>query len=319
MSLLVLGGAGFISSYFIAKALKSNIFEKVIVYDHDIKNNTLSIPLFKDLLKENNLILIEGNVLNSTKLFETIRKFEVDQMVHTISLLTKASQEDPMSALDLNIKSLIIALEAARIFDFKKIIYTSSQAVYGYTEEKIIDEEYPKNPNTMYAITKFCGELIGLNYKEEHGINFICLRFPLVYGYGRRRGYGIIEELIEKPLLGEVPIVQGNQKFEPLYVKDAAKSILLSLISSKIRHNIFNIGSVEMLTYEEMINIIRRVIPGASVKIVEIKDNIRTKAYCTRGPLNFKKAQEELGYYPEYNFEKGIKDYLEIRSICSHS
>jgi nucleoside-diphosphate-sugar epimerase len=145
------------------------------------------------------------------------------------------------------------------------------------------------------------------------------LRFPLVYGYGRRSGYGIIEELIEKPLKGEVPVVQGNQKFEPLYVKDAAKSILLSLISNKIKHNTFNIGSGEMLTYIEMVEIIRRIIPNASIKITEIKNNIRAKAYCTRGPLNFRRAQDELGYYPEYNFERGVKDYLKIRSICTYS
>jgi nucleoside-diphosphate-sugar epimerase len=316
MSLLVLGGAGFIPSYFVAEAVKSNRFDKIVVYDNDIKNNTLNIPIFNEIIKDNRLLLVKGDALNAIKLFEIIRKFKIKNVVHAISLLTAASEEDPIGALDVNVKSLILTMEAARIFDFEKIIYISSQAVYGYTEEKTIDEEYPKNPNTIYAITKFCSELIGIHYKEEYNLNFIALRFPLVYGYGRRRGYGIIEDLIEKPLVGETPVVPCDQKFEPLYVKDAAKAILLSLMSYRRKHNIYNIGSGEMLSYKEMIKIIQEIIPNASIKILGTKDSIRAKAYCTRGLLNLKKAKEELNYLPEYDFRKGIKDYLEIRSTC---
>jgi UDP-glucose 4-epimerase len=293
LAILVTGAAGFIGSYFLSKALREG--EDVVAYDINPPNPRLVGSV-------DGLTVVRGNVLDLRGISRTIEDYGIKEVVHLASLLTSPSQKDPMKAIDVNIKGTLSVLEASRLFGIDRIVFASSQAVYGHTSEQPIDEEHPKNPCTIYGISKLASELLGMNYNELYGMSFIALRFPLVYGMGKARGFNIIEQLIES---GSAT-VRGDQKYEPLYVKDAAKALFLALRARGIKHHIFNIGSGQMLSLWEMVEIIKKFVPTASIKIEAGRD----PSYCTRGPLNCERARRELSFEPMYDFEKGVEDYF---------
>jgi UDP-glucose 4-epimerase len=300
MTVLVTGGTGFIGSYLLRRLAKNG--ERVIAYDLAPQTKTI-----RDIL--NMVTVVKGDIQDIRYLLQVLKEHDVDTIIHTAALLIAESQKNPSMAIRINMEGIINILEVARLTDSRKIVFTSSQAVYGVTEEIPIDENYPKNPNTVYGITKLASELFGLNYHENYGLDFVALRFPLVYGFGRVRGFGIINELIEKPFVGLPAEIShgGSQKYEPLYVKDAVNALYLAMHARNLKNRIFNIGSQEMLYLREIADIVKKFIPSAVFKIGS-GYNI---AYCTRGPLSIEKARRELGYKPQYKIDSGIQDYIE--------
>jgi len=293
LAILVTGAAGFIGSYFLNEALGKG--EDVVAYDINPPDPRLVGPI-------NKLTVVRGDILNLKEISRTIKDYGIKEIVHLASLLTSPSQKDPMKAIDVNIKGTLSVLEASRLSGIDRIVFASSQAVYGHTAEQPIDEDHPKNPCTIYGISKLASELLGMNYNELYGMRFIALRFPLVYGVGKTRGFNVIEQLIES---GSAT-VRGDQKYEPLYVKDAARALFLALRAQGIKHHVFNIGSGQMLSLWEMVGIIKKFVPIASIKIEAGRD----LSYCTRGPLNCERARRELLFEPVYDFERGVEDYL---------
>jgi UDP-glucose 4-epimerase len=303
MSVMVTGGTGFVGGHVLRELLGQG--RDLIAFDY--LPNVESVEDIADQIE-----IVKGDVRDLAEIIDVVKKYGVKYVVHTASLLTVDSQKKPFAALGINVEGTVNILEAARLMDLAQVVYMSSTAVYGYTEEgKVVDEEYPQKPNTVYGATKLLCEHYGLNYNREFGLGFIALRFPIIYGpWQSSRGFSSFKEIIEKPLLGEparVPI-GGDQKYEGVYVKDVARAIVSACFAREPKHRIFNIGTGEMHTLHELADIVRKIIPDAVFEIgpgFDIAEPIR-------GPLNIKKAKEELGYKPRFALEEGVKNYIEV-------
>lgn len=301
MSILVTGGTGYIASYLLRALVERG--EEVIAYD--VAPETASI---QDIAQK--CVVIRGDVRNLVHVLHVMKEYRVNSVVHTAALLTTASQENPLSALQVNVEGSLNLFEAARLMDAERFVFTSSQAVFGETEARPIEEDYPKNPNTIYGVTKLTCEHFGINYANTYGLNFVALRFPVLYGPGRVRGMGTFATLVENPLRNQAARIErgGDQKYEPLYAKDAARSLMLALYAKNLQHRIFNIGTEEFVTLQDVSREVRKFVPNAQI---DIRGGLDT-AYASRGPMKIDRARQELGYEPEYDLEKGIEDYVRI-------
>jgi len=302
MAVLVTGGTGFIGGHVVRGLVQQG--HRVVALD--------SVPdteWLKDIIDR--ITIVRGEVQDLATVIGTIKKFEITHIVHTASLLTVASQERPMTALNVNVVGTVNILEASRIMDVAQISYASSTAVYGDTEEgEIVDEDHPLRPVTIYGATKLLCEHYGLNYSKDHGMGFIALRFPIVYGPGqRRRGFSSVKEVVETPLLGmpaKVP-VGGDQKYDTVYVKDVADAMISACFTGKTVHRAFNIGFGATHSLKDVANIVGKIVPGA---VFEIGSGLDI-AEPVRGPLDITRARKELGYDPKFDLEKGVRDYIQ--------
>jgi len=302
MKVLVTGGTGFIGGHIIRELLTKG--HQAVAFDSSPSSGSL-----KDV--EQRIDIVRGEVQDLPTIVTIIKKFDVTHIVHTASIMTKESQENPLTALNVNVLGTVNMLEAARIMDLRKVTLMSSTAVYGITDEgKLIDEEYPQRPITIYGATKLLCEHYGVNYSKDYGMSFAALRFPIVYGPGQSyRGFSSFKEIIEKPIRGipaEVPY-GGDHKYDGIYVKDVARAIALATDITNTPHCTFNIGTGVLHTLKDLARVVKEFVPNAIIKIGPGFDTREP----IKGPLNITRAREEIGFQPTFDLESGVRDYIE--------
>ncbi len=128
-------------------------------------------------------------------------KRNIDIVYHKAAQVdVQKSIENPIFDGNVNILGTINILEACKATNAKKIIYSSSAAVYGDPKYLGIDEEHPINPISYYGISKYTPENYMRMYNELYNIDYTILRYSNVYGIGQEsKGEGgIIDIFIKK-------------------------------------------------------------------------------------------------------------------------
>ncbi len=218
-------------------------------------------------------------------------------------------------------------IKAAIRTDVKKFIFISSAGIYGKgSKDKIITEDFPPNPIDNYEKTKYLGEKLILEQKEKIDIKII--RPGWIYGPEDKRTLKLFK-MINK---GYFFIAgKGKGKQSPVFVEDIADGIILLNEAEDIPSGeIFNMGSNEIITIENMVKTIAKTlnkkilpfkIPLLPLKIIAKTSDIIFKpfkftppltssslAFFERSkPLSIEKAKRMFGYSPKIDFKNGIK------------
>jgi UDP-glucose 4-epimerase len=245
---LIIGGSGFIGQHLTNKLLESG--HEVVIYD-------LKQARFKKG-SEKKVNFIEGDVFDEKKLKKII--VSCDVVVHLVGLPDAGTaQKKPFESFKLNILSLQNVLESCRIDGRKKIIFPSSAAVYGITDDLPIREKHPVNPTNLYSWHKLiCEEMIKA-YHKNYDVDYVILRLFNVYGRGNK---GVIDYFINKAKKGEEVKVFGPFQFRDfVYAGDVAEALYSSIMYEKANNRIINIGSGKGYQIKEILEIISEVFP----------------------------------------------------------
>jgi UDP-glucose 4-epimerase len=173
MKVLVIGGAGYIGSH-VVKALMAK-GHAVTVFDN------LSSGLLQNLFKENDFIA--GDILHPEDLEKAFAR-GFDAFVHLAAF--KAAGEsmiEPEKYSVNNLTGTINIMNAALSHGCKKMVFSSSAAVFGEPQYLPIDEKHPKNPENYYGFTKLKIEEIMQWYDQLKGLRFAALRYFNAAGY----------------------------------------------------------------------------------------------------------------------------------------
>jgi len=314
MSVMVIGGNGFVGSHVIRELI--NHGQRPVCYDLSQDS-----PILADL--EGRFERVQGDVLDLGQLVREMQAWEVDRVVALTSLVTFASQQNPPAAYRLNVGSTLNILEASRILPLKRIVYASSLAVYGRTPAgRPVKETSPLKPASLYGATKvFCEEL-GAAYNRDHGGQFVALRFPGMWGPGQGLmmkgksslyGSGKFADIVEKPARGEIAIIPGlADKYELLYIKDARKLVRLAAFAEKPAYQAYNAGCESFNSLQEIAGLVREQLPEAAIRFesgISFPEGFDF-ALPARSCLDIGRARRDLGYEPEFKPPVAVLDYL---------
>jgi len=262
---LVTGGAGYIGAH-VVKSLLENNFEVVIVDD-------LSTGLERKIPQ--NIKLYKINISNTLELTNILRNEKIEGVIHLAA--KKAVGEsvlNPSLYYQENIGGLISLLEAMSHADVKKIVYSSSAAVYGTPKEDKVSEESVTNPESPYGETKLVGEWLLKADQQARNVRFISLRYFNVVGAGNNElGDTGVNNLI--PMVfsaiskNERPQIFGNDYStkdgtcirDYIHVEDLAFAHVLA--AKKLTDNyseILNIGTGQGYSVKEVMDLIEKVI-----------------------------------------------------------
>jgi UDP-glucose 4-epimerase len=174
MKILVVGGAGYIGSHFVLEAYRAG--HDVVVFD-DLSSG------FKSNL-DNGIDFFEGSTLSNQNLSEIMNSSSFDVAVYLAACKAAGeSMTDPVKYASNNIIGGINFIKACVEYDVKKIVFSSSAAVYGLPLYNPIDEAHSLKPINFYGYTK---KIIEENLKwfsDLKGIRYASLRYFNAAGY----------------------------------------------------------------------------------------------------------------------------------------
>ncbi|MCZ6669406.1 MAG: UDP-glucose 4-epimerase GalE [Acidobacteria bacterium] len=167
MRVLVTGGAGYIGSH-IVHELRRNGVHTVILDDLSL-GHAESVEGFD---------LVRGDIGNRDLVRETIISQRIDVLIHMAARSQVGeSVRDPGVYYDHNVRRSLELLEGMREAGCKRMVFSSSAAVYGEPKTVPILEEHPALPTNPYGATKLCFEEALGWYRQAYGFGFISLRY----------------------------------------------------------------------------------------------------------------------------------------------
>jgi UDP-glucose 4-epimerase len=300
MRALVTGGAGFIGSN-IVKLLVEKGYEVVILDD-------LSSGYRTNVQPAPNVEFVEGDIRTPGVAERTMPM--VDVIFHLASSVGNLRAiEDPIADSMTNVIGTLNVLEAARKCGVRKLVYSSSAAIFGELRLLPIKEDHPAEPDSPYGASKLAAEKHCLCYARLHNIEVICLRYFNVYGPNQRfDAYGNVIPKFANQLLDEVPLLiygDGEQTRDFINVRDVAQANLLAARCHGIS-GAFNLGSSTSVTINQLAEWMQE---AAGIR-VGVK-------YCPprQGDVRHSKAeihaiQSVLKFYPTVSLRDGLKEYM---------
>ena len=312
MKVLITGGMGVIGAETSRKFVRAG--HRPIVYARH-RDDNLVFDILDDIEFE------AGDILDLPRILDVIKRHNITHIVHAAAFVGAVSAANPALSIQVNVVGTVNVLEAARLFDIKRVVYTSAKGVYGPIigehgppRYKPIPEDMTKNPQRIYDSAKLMGEQTALYYANNFGIDVAVLRFATTYGPGKtaRHGkMGVTSQIVEAPFNG-VPFRHpygSEAKDDFIYNKDSALGIYLATVAEKVPSRVYNIGSGEGAGLNDIAAAVRKRIPGAVIEIGP-GDNFLGMPYQPHGVYDVTRARNELGFTAEYDIERAVADYI---------
>jgi UDP-glucose 4-epimerase len=303
-TVLVTGGTGFIGSSVAADLLE---------HGHDVVAYDLSTDprILEKLDVADDVTIRRGDVTDSTDVIRAVKETGATHIVHLAALLTNTARENPRAALDVNVQGTNNVFEAARTLSeqVERVAWASSAAIYAPPNnyESWVTEDDLVYPETLYGATKEYNEHQARVYNEDYDVSLVGLRPTVAYGpYRETGGSAFLANIIEKPALGESFSVEyGDQRIDWQYVTDIAQGFRKAAFAPEddLTQNIYNIRG-ELATIREAAETVRTTLPNADIEVSN-----EGKLPWTH-TLDMTKAEEDLGYEPEYDCETGFREYI---------
>lgn len=220
------------------------------------------------------------------------------------------SIDNPFECVNINIKGLLNVLNACKKHNVKKIVHSSSAAIYGENPITPKTTNLKPEPKSPYGITKLDGEYYLDVYRENFNVNGVSLRYFNVYGprqNPKSQYAAAIPIFISKALKNEDIIIYGDgqQTRDFVYIKDVVKANVLAVTSDK--YGVFNVGTGTATSINDIVNNIIKITESKS-KVVyaeprkgDIKDSLSS----------IETTKKELGYFPDWKLEDGLRETIE--------
>jgi dTDP-glucose 4,6-dehydratase len=305
MKILITGGAGFIGSTFVRmmfRGLLPNLenFQMVTVFDSlSIGGSLKNLSPVKD---DSRFRFVKGDIRDVALLSKEIKGNEF--VIHFAAQShVDRSLKDPLQFFEVNAIGTSNVLQASLQLQVQKVLHISTDEVYGSINHGSWDENSPMLPNSPYAASKACSDLIALSYYKTYGLNVNITRCSNNYGPNQFVEKAIplfITNLLSKK---KIPIYgDGQHSRDWLYVEDHCRAIA-KVLTEGSPGQINNIGGGLELRNLELANRIISKLNLDSDAIEFVEDRL---AHDERYSLNFDKISLNLGYAPQVAFEDGL-------------
>lgn len=307
MNCLVTGAAGFIGS---------NLVDKLIANGH----NVIGIDNFSTGDKKNLKNSIHKIKLKKIDIsnFESLKKLKISNRIDWVFHLAGLADivpsiKNPLNYMNSNVTGTLNILEIFRKSKIKKFVYAASASCYGIPKNFPTKETDKISPEYPYAISKYLGEELVMNWSKVYGMPNISLRFFNVYGPRSRTtgAYGAVFGVFLTQKFHDMPLTivgDGNQTRDFIHVNDLTDA-LLKAAKSKFKNRIYNVGSGKETKVKEIAKYI-------SKKFINIQ---KRPGEPDRSLANINKIKKELKWRPKISINKGVKDLLKDLNNWKHA
>lgn len=299
MNILVTGGAGFIGS---------NLVDKLIDLGHDVSIiDNLSTGKLENINKKAKLYIVDIEEKVISKIFK-IGKFDI--VYHLAAQIdVQKSILDPAYDADVNIIGTINVVNNCANYGVKKIVYSSSAAIYGEPKYLPIDEKHESKPISYYGMSKYIGEEYIKLHSKNSNLDYTILRYANVYGPRQDpKGEGGVVSIFLGKLLNNENINifgDGNATRDFIYVEDIVYANISAMNNGA--ESVFNIGTGVYTSVNKLADIMINKINPKLTKIYkeEREGDIKTSYF------NVDKAEKLLDWKAKYTVDEGLNKTID--------
>jgi UDP-glucose 4-epimerase len=302
----VTGAAGFIASH-ITRGLVERGYA---VRAFDDLSGGMQWSRIADL-KDRGVSYLQGSILDAVALADAVKG--VDVIFHLAALISVAeSVHWPMKYNTVDSTGTLMVLEAARHARVKRLVYSSTSAIYGDDPEQPKRESMLAAPGSAYAIGKFGGECFVSSYAKLHGMQTVSLRYFNVFGPGQnpKSQYGAaIPNIVSRMLKGQKPTIYGDgeQTRDFCHVANVVAANLLAAESDKAAGQVLNVGCGQAISVNQIVKSVN-AITGSNV---EAEHTAPRPGEVRHSLADISAAKQVLGYEPKLMFEDGLRQAIE--------
>jgi UDP-glucose 4-epimerase len=300
MRILVTGGAGFIGSHLVDRAIEEG--HQVSIVDD------LSTGKKKHVNAKAKFYKLD---ILSPRLEKVFKKERPEVVIHHAAQMdVRRSVADPLFDGQVNILGTLNILEQAVKVGTKRVIFASSGgAIYGEPEAVPATEEHPKRPVSPYGISKLAGEHYLYYYAHSYGLQSAILRYGNVYGprqdpFGEA---GVVAIFALKLLHNEQPIINGTgkQTRDYIFVEDVVEANMAVLNGGL--NDTFNVGTGR----ETSVNQLFRALADTIGSPIKERYGPERRGEQLRSSLDAAKLAKVSDWEPRVDLADGLKRTVE--------
>ncbi len=336
VAILVTGGSGNIGTWVTRRLVEDEVLPVV----YDLKPD---LTYLKDI--SDKIVVVTGDVTDFGKLDETIKKHKIQKVIHLAKLLGPGCEENPRRAVEVNVLGSANVIDAARVNEVRRVVFSSSRSVYApitgkhaYPQLVPITEDWPKFDRQersfvpFYSTTNKMVEYFGIRMAMKYNLEFIILRFGPIWGPGkmvgqlkyqkseRYTGAFVASKMIDDAIEGKSTYLPGGGNPEEsddfVYNKDSAQGVVKACLSDKVKfennHREYHIATGRAHTLADFASALRVHFPAISIVVEDKPAEYPINPPGQKSVFDLSRARAELGYEPEYvDLEKAVADYIE--------
>jgi UDP-glucose 4-epimerase len=304
---LVIGGAGFIGSHIVDQLLSEPVRE-IVVLDNFARGARHNLDA---ALEDDRVSLVEGSITDVELLDRLMEGTDCVWLLAALWLYECV--HEPRSAIEVNCVGTFNVIDAAQRAGVKKVVYSSSASVYGDAVFTPMTEDHPFNNRTMYGATKIAGEQFFRAYHEQHGLDYVGLRYMNVYG--PRMDYkgtyvSVIMKVLDKIDAGEQPVIfgDGSQAYDFVHVGDVARANILAMKSDATDVSL-NVGTGIKTSIKELVDVLLEETDAG----IEPEYRADEQMFVTHRVGSTVQAEELIGFDAELPYREGLRSVIEWR------
>lgn len=306
--ILVTGADGFIGSHLTEELVKKGEKVRAFAYYNSFNNWGWLDSLPKEILSE--IEVFTGDIRDPNGVRKAME--DIDDVYHLAALIAiPFSYHSPDSYVDTNIKGTLNVLQAAKDFESKRVLVTSTSEVYGTAQYVPIDEKHPFQGQSPYSATKIGSDRIAESFYRSFDMPVTIVRPFNTYG-PRQSARAVIPTIITQLLAGKEEIKLGSlsptRDFN--YVKDTANGFITIANSDNTIGEEINIATQNEISIGELAEeMISQINPNA--KIITDEERLRPEnSEVNRLLGSNKKIKELTGWEPQYTLKQGLAETI---------
>ena len=293
MAILVIGGNGFIGRKLVKCLLQDKKVSSVVSMDITLPKEGF-VRSIAEYSSRFHFVRGDISVLEDT--LTAIKKYSIEQIVNLAYLMVLESEEMPRDVAKVNVLGMSNAFEAARLLGVPRVIYNSSNAVYGpqstYGDKEVTEDDL-LNPSSVYGITKQLNERMAAKYSELYGTRIIGLRPAFGFGHGREAAVvsDYFSGIVSLPAIGKPMFidVEGSSGFTLICNDDIVNLTKILLEAPSPKYDMYNLAG-PYTSLEQVAKQVRQYIPEARI---EFGHKAGLKGVKT---ISMARSREEFGF-----------------------
>ncbi|CAN5222786.1 NAD-dependent epimerase/dehydratase family protein [soil metagenome] len=311
--LVLTGGASLIGSY-IAEQLLAEGVGQITVADNFSLGSSQQLD---HLAGDSRLQVVNCDVLRLDQLLKVMQGAE--GVFHVAGYLTLPLSRDLYKGVDVNVRGTHNVLEASHFCGVKKVVLSSSVAVYG-NPDGTIGESAPFNRTSVgyspaaaiYGATKIINEHMAQIYSATYGLEHVALRYASVYGarqHGRAVNALLLTEPLEQIREGRRPVIHGDgsEVHDYVHVKDVANANVVAM-KSAVGSGSFTIGTGVSTSCREVVDILLDLFDSSLEPEYSSAKRANSSAVSSSFDFDVSAAREVLGWTAKIGMREGLQD-----------